>query len=162
MIRVAAITILALALVSCGRGERTGAPLQGKWGWFVPVACEDNRDAIEFDGRNFRHWALPRAGNEDDAPQVGEVIREGHDTVYTQNEAGWITATYVIDRPDGGTQTVALTFEPGSLRVGDGTEDGAATRDILVFRGSVIDGIAPENAAGFIGQPLYRCGASQS
>ncbi len=147
MIRIAAVSLLALGLLACGAPENAGTPLQGKWGWFSPDACEGNRDAIEFAGTRFTHWAMVLQEQNEGPPQLQQTIRRGRDTHYEENQAGWVTATYILDQPDGGEQTVALIFEPGS----------AGGLNVLFFRGALIDGAAPATAANVMGQPLFSC-----
>lgn len=133
MYRGLAIVLTALALASCGQSP---APLEGTWAWFDPTACEDNRDTIEFAGPDFYHR------------RMGDVFVESHDAAYrVTDDSGteWVTATYSVTSAEtGATRSVALTFEPQ----GD---------NILIFRGSVVDGSAPANAGNVIGRELYRC-----
>jgi hypothetical protein len=147
MVRAISIVLLAVSLASCG--DQSG-PLDGTWGWFDPAVCEGNRDTIEFAGRDFFHR------------RNGEVFVRGQNVRYHETDesgATWITATYGVEVPrapdpaaeDGEardpemvTRSVSLTFEP-------------MTENTLIFRGSVVDGVAPPNAANVIGRQLYRC-----
>jgi len=147
--RITAVSFMAMALMACG-GDPVGGPVQGKWGWFNPSACEDDRDVIGFDRDHFTQWVAPASVGFDAAS--GEVVREGHDTTYSISDEGWITATYILDVPDGEPQTVAMTLEPSSL----------GGREVLLFRGVLIDGTAPAAAADAAGRPLFRCGEDGS
>lgn len=149
MYRGLAIALTALALVSCGPQT---TPLEGTWAWFDPAACEGNLDVITFAGKDFHHY------------REGAVHVQGTDVRYHSNSesgAEWITATYAVEVPRAPdleeiaagaapeepimvSRSVALTFEPQ----GD---------NILIFRGSVVDGNPPANAGNVIGRELYRC-----
>jgi len=140
MFRTAAILLMALALVSCGS---KGPNIEGKWAWFDPAACEADRDTIEFDGETFYHR------------RDGAVFVFGQNVSYrttTENGASWVTATYTVESEDDAEtvmRSVSLTFEPQ----GENT---------LIFQGSVVDGVAPRNAASAIGRELYRCHDGQA
>jgi len=134
MFRLAAISLIALMLASCGQNK--GPSIEGTWAWFDPASCEGNRDTVEFAGKEFFHR------------RQGSVYVHGVNVDYrVTNESGaeWVTASYTVETDDPNvTRTVALTFEPQ----GD---------NILLFRGSVVDGVAPANAGNVIGRELYRC-----
>jgi len=147
MIRIAALSILAMMLTACGRGEEPGATLQGTWGWFDPSACEQNRDVIEFAGDRFLQWrsSVGESGFEEG---LGVIVREGRDVTYSADDEGLVTATYTSDDNSGVAYEVLFTVEPAM----------SGGQRALLFRGVTIDGEAPGQASGVIGLPLYYCG----
>ncbi len=131
MFRIALLLLIALGLSSCG--ER-GPSIEGKWGWFEAAACEGDLDTIEFTPHGFFHR------------RQGEIFVEGQDVAYQNSSDGGaprVTAIYVVVN-ENNSRTISLTFEP------QGT-------DVLIFRGSTIDGVAPEAAGRAMGRELYRC-----
>ncbi len=128
MFRFTIVLLIALGLVSCG--PQGGASIEGKWAWFDASNCEGDVDTIEFAGRDFFHR------------QAGEILVQGQDVAYqqtTENGSPRVTAIYGVNG-----RTISLTFEP---------QGGG----ILIFRGSTIDGVAPDGAARAMGRELYRC-----
>jgi len=134
MFRLAAVSLIALLLAGCGQNK--GASIEGVWAWFDPESCVGDRDTVEFAGDEFFHR------------RQGAVYVHGIDVNYrVTDDAGveWVTATYTVETDDPNlSRTVSLTFEP----------EGEST---LLFRGSVVDGVAPPNAGNVIGRELYRC-----
>lgn len=127
MFRFAIVLLIALGLVSCGQ---QGPSIEGKWAWFDVASCDGDLDTIEFVGRDFIHR------------QAGEVLVRGQDVAYqqtTENGTPRVTAIYGVNG-----RTISLTFEP---------QGG----NVLIFRGSTINGVAPEGASRAMGRELFRC-----
>lgn len=139
MFRILTIAMLALGLVGCGE---QGPSLEGKWAWFDAAACEGDRDTMEFSGVQFFHR------------QQGEVVVEGTGLAYRESDAEGsvrLTAVYGFNG-----RVYELTFEPSTNAptVENPDADGG---DILIFRGSAVDGVVPPAAARAAGRILYRC-----
>ena len=145
MFRFVIVSLMALGLAACGQQGGQANALQGKWGWVNPDACEGDRDTIEFAGSGFRHR------------RQGEDFVVGRDVAYQTNDQGWITATYIVDREGGSARTISLTFEPSTAERRNDAGEVLQTYNVLIFRGSVIDGSSPDSASNVMGRPLFNC-----
>ena len=117
MFRIFFIAVIGLGLASC---DNQGMSLDGKWAWMDVASCEGDLDTIEFSGTTFtRHLN-------------GELRREGRDLAYRQtDEAGSPRTTAIYQWVAGeASRTVTITFEQTS-------------NDVLIYRGSTIDGQVP-------------------
>lgn len=131
MNRIFVILLMSLGLVACGQ---QGPSIEGKWAWMDVAACEGDLDTIEFSGTNFTRRLR------------GEVNRQGRDLAYRQtDEAGSprVTAVYLWVEGEV-SRTVSITFEPQG-------------NDVMIYRGSNIDGQVPPSAASTLGRELFRC-----
>lgn len=133
MFRFAALSLIALGLASCGQQEPS---IEGKWAWFNETNCEADRDTIEFSGISFVHR------------REGNIYVRGNDLAFqrtTEDGVARVTAIYRVDIENTNEgRIITLTFEPAGNRV-------------LVFRGSTINGEAPEAAGRAMGRVLFRC-----
>jgi len=145
MLRFGIVGIVALGLTACGQSASTDNAVQGKWGWFNLEACEGDRDTVEFDGSTFTHR------------RNGEDFVVGRDVAYQTNDDGWISATYIVDLENGSSRTISLTFEPSVGRRNNAAGEDIGPHNVLLFRGSIIDGQAPESAGNVVGRPLVAC-----
>ena len=131
MFRIISIALIGLGLLAC---DNQAMSVEGKWAWFDVAACEGDLDTIEFAGATFTRRFQ------------GEVTRVGRDLAYQQTDSQGgprITAHYQWVLQDT-SRTVSITFEQQS-------------NDVLIYRGSEIDGQVPPSAAETMGRELYRC-----
>jgi len=131
MIRFFIVAMMSIGLMAC---VEQGPSVEGKWAWFDVASCEGDLDTIELSGTSFtRHLN-------------GEVARLGRDLAYRQTDeegATRVTAIYLWET-EAASRTVTITFEPQG-------------NDVLIYRGSTIDGQVPAGAAANLGRELFRC-----